>query len=139
MEYNVIWDLFRSGYINTMLLTFLNFSNQNTPVMSRRIFHIKIAMGIGLYPITSAFPCQDLLTSAPYVFIIYCQHYIILAIDSIIKKHKVKLVLLDIFQEIECCEWGSCNISVNVVRTTYPLPRVSYVLYLCDVRIDSCS
>ena len=63
-------------------------------------------MGTDLFPSTSVFPSQDLSTSAPDVFIIYCQHYIILAIDNIIKKHKVKLVLLGIFQEIECCEWG---------------------------------
>lgn len=76
---------------------------------------------------------QDLSTSAPYAFIIYCQQYIILAIDSIIKKHKVKLVLLGILWEIECCEWGSCTCG------EYTLPHVSYVLYLFDMRIDSCS
>jgi hypothetical protein len=43
-------------------------------------------MGTDLFPSTSVFPCQDLLTNAPYKFIIYCQHYIILAIDNIIKK-----------------------------------------------------
>jgi len=97
-------------------------------------------MGTDLFPSTLVFPCQDLLTTAPYAFIIYCQHYIILAINSIIKKHKAKLVLLGIFQETEFCEWGSCNILVNVVMcATYTLPRVSYVLYLCDLRIDSCS
>ena len=56
-------------------------------------------MGRNLFPSTSVFPCQDLLTSAPNVFIIYRQHYIILAI-GIIKKHEVKHLLLGIFQEI---------------------------------------
>jgi hypothetical protein len=77
----------------------------------------KVAWEQVFFPVPQ-FSRQDLSTSAPHAFIIYYQHYIILAIDSIIKKHKVKLVLMGIFQEIECCEWGSCNISVNVVCTT---------------------
>jgi len=63
-------------------------------------------LGTDLFPSTSVFPCQDLSTNAPYAFIIYFQHHIILAIDNIIKEHKVKLMLLGIFQETECCEWG---------------------------------
>ena len=77
----------------------------------------KVAWEQVFFPVPQ-FSHQDLSTIAPYAFIIYCQQYIILAIDSIIKKRKVKPVLMGIFQEIECREWGSCNILVNVMCTT---------------------
>jgi hypothetical protein len=95
-------------------LTFDHGDLDSIQIQSMWICDGQNGMGTDLLNSTSVLPCQDLSTIAPYAFIIFCQQYIILAVD-IIKQHKVKHVLLGIFQEIDCCEWGSCNMLVDVV------------------------